>query len=265
MPPIPASVRLALWGTRVLTGHLPSAALDRLITPDIDTAEPLRPRIETWADLGERVVLAALPHPGRPSLCPHGSPALLSAATTANECVFAPTLGNALVPFGWDEQPGIPDAQRPRPENSSEPTVHWKLYETNATPTWQLEALSLRDTRHSLASERESALALLAEAHLPWQSRGLRDLAEAALDTGNSYLPDALPDTHRAVIDEAATLGHMARLGLAMPDDGTLDQVNRRAEALRRLTIAADTALASATCIAALSLAGLRTNHPEDD
>ncbi|MBO3183464.1 hypothetical protein GZ178_05255, partial [Dermatophilus congolensis] len=48
MPLIPASIRLALWGTRVLTGHLPSAALDRLIAPDIDTTEPIRPHIETW-------------------------------------------------------------------------------------------------------------------------------------------------------------------------------------------------------------------------
>lgn len=256
------SVRLALWGTRVLTGDVPSAAVDRLIAPDVDDVATVRPHLEMWQAFGERVVLVALPHPGHLGGLPLGPSDLAGAAVAAGECVYVPTLGGALVPVYSGDGPvsGGPWPEGARPG----PATRWERFDSQPLEPWRLDVLSVRETARRLGEDSSAAIGVLAGAHQPWSSRGLRAVADAALGTGELGIPTGLPPATLALIAEAAATGHAARLGLTMPDDGTLNEVELRSIALRRLVVVADQALASATCIAALHLAGMRDDRRDD-
>lgn len=264
------SVRLALWGTRVLTGEVPSAALDRLVAPDVARAQSVRPHVEMWAAFGESVVLVALPSPGNVGLVPRGNTELLQATFAAGECVFVPTMGGALVPHGPDGAPGVfenaaVETHEGVDADEGEPfDVTWKRFDAEPIEAWQLDALSVREVVRSLREESENALSSI---HQPWTSRGLRALADAALGparTGSLGIPERLPPATLKLISDASSMGHAARLGLQMPDDGTLAETGARRDALLRLSAAADTALATGACIAALHLAGLREDRKDD-
>lgn len=259
-------VRLSLWGTRVLGGHVPSAAADRLIGPDLDGAASVRPHLDLWAALGERVVLCALPQPGHPGMVPTGSTDLLADAMTAGECAFVPTLGGALVPVGADGEPGVTGGQdtADTPSGADEAGITWRQFDADPVEPWRLDALSVREVSRHLHEEVRLTVDRLAGTHQPWSSRGLRSLADAALGSPRLGLPDTLPTATRKLIGDAAATGHAARLGLEMPDDGGLQQVAVRHQALRSLSYAADAALAAATNIAALHLAGMRGDRRDD-
>lgn len=262
MSPLPRSVRLSLWGTRVLTGDLPSAAVDRLIAPDLDDAATVRPHLEMWQTFGERVVLVALPHPGHFGGMPAGPSELSTAAVTAGECVYVPTLGGALVPV--DAGDGPMDAG-PWPAGVARgPQTTWQRFDSEPVEPWRLDVLSVREVARRFAEDSASAVGVLSAAHRPWSSRGLRAVADAALDTGDLGIPTGLPTAATKLIADAAAAGQAARIGLTMPDDGTLSEVELRSIALRRLLIVADQALAAATCIAALHLAGMRDDRRDD-
>lgn len=262
MSPLPLSVRLSLWGTRVLAGDLPSAAIDRLVAPDVGDVASVRSHLEMWQTFGERVVLAALPHPGQLGGMPPGPGDLVSTAVAAGECVYVPTLGGALVPVYAGDGPisggAWPAGSRPGP------STRWESFDSEPIEPWRLDALSVRETARRLAEDSAAAIGVLAGTHQPWSSRGLRAVADAALGTGELGIPDGLPTATAALLADAAATGHAARLGLTMPDDGTLSQVELRSIALRRLVVVADQALAAATCIAALHLAGMRDDRRDD-
>ena len=267
--PLPLSVRLSLWGTRVLSGDLPSAAADRLVAPGLPRAGSVRPYLEMWQAFGERVVLVALPHPGRLAGMPPGPPGLAAAAAEAGECAYVPALGGALVPLELPagDDPGSDDAlHRPLPESGEDggPVIGWQRFDSAPVEPWRLEGLSVREASRQLAEDTDAAIGVLSGTHQPWAWRGLRALADAALDSGDEGgpgLPPGLPAEVRALIARSAAAGEAARLGLEMPDDGTAAQARARTGALRALLAGADAALAAASCIGALHLAGMRPGH----
>ncbi len=215
-----------------------------------------------WATFGERVVLVALPHPGHLGGMPPGTSDLMSAAIGAGECVYVPALGGALVPVYAGDGPisggPWPAGRRPGPQ------TRWESFDSEPIEPWRLDALSIREVAQRLAEDSASAVGVLSAGHRPWSSRGLRAVADAALDTGELGIPEGLPSATRKLIVDSAATGQAARLGLTMPDDGSLREIELRSIALRRLVVVADQALAAATCIAALRLAGMRDDRHDD-
>ena len=129
---LPVSVRLALWATAAYAGRLPMQDVAGRAHPDIDHVDGDLDHLSLWYDVGERVVLVALPRPGKLSGMPRGSAELIAAATDAGECVFVPGVGGALVPtmqtFGTAGDQGT--------------RVTWTAYDADPVQTYVLEALS---------------------------------------------------------------------------------------------------------------------------
>src|SRR5699024_10201258 len=61
MADLPASVRVALWGTAALAGRIEVRDVPACAMPDLDPVDGLVPQLDLWRDLGERLVLVALP------------------------------------------------------------------------------------------------------------------------------------------------------------------------------------------------------------
>ena len=130
---LPASVRVALWGTAALAGQLPVEEVPHRALPDIDECTGLVEPLSLWRDLGERAVLVALPRPGDVVGVPRGTPDLLGAATAAEECVLVPGVGGALVP----------NVEQFGPEGDQGWIVRWEKFAADPVPTHQVEALDL--------------------------------------------------------------------------------------------------------------------------
>lgn len=247
---LPAGVRVALWGTGVLQGRVPVDELPRRALPDVDEVSGLVEGMRLWASLGERAVLVALPRPGDVAGMPRGPVELVDAATRAQECVFVPQLGGALVPtletFG--------------PEGDQGWSARWTAYPAEPVPTHRIEALDLGQIelglRTALAGSTEELLRAGAPPFGPHADRGAAR-ARAVRDGAGSWgLPDGLPPRALRAIDLAGTVLRLADAGLDAVT-GSLDAATTavRAEVLRRLQSRATTALADATNAAALHLA----------
>lgn len=247
---LPASVRVALWGTAVLAGRLPAAELVRRALPDLDECVGLVEGVQLWASLGERVVLVALPRPGDLSGMPQGPAGLVDAATRTQECVFVPGVGGALVPslepFG--------------PEGDQGWMARWTAYPAEPVPTHRIEALDLGQTELGLRTEltelTERLLRAGAPPFGPAAERGAAR-ARAVRDGAGSWgLPDGLPPRALRVVDLAGTVLRLADAGLDTVT-ASLDAATTAArdEVLRRLQTRATSALADATNAAALHLA----------
>lgn len=255
MPNLPVSLRLSLWATRALGGGVDVDDAVRLSSPDADHLEGARPVLETWRDLGERVVLPALARPGDLTHLPRGDAAFVAAAADAGECVFVPGLGGALVP----------DVAEFGPEGDRGLAVRWRAHDTHPFPPHVLDAWSLREVERELANVMIEVADVLTDAAAgPWASRGPRELAEERLDTTTWGLPDGVPTRAAALIARAGIVGAAARLGLETPDDGVVGRdVARRRAALIALAADADRALTRAGAVAALALAGLRPGRDD--
>ncbi|MCA0435445.1 MAG: hypothetical protein LCH98_02980 [Actinobacteria bacterium] len=253
MSELPVSVRLALWVTAAYAGRVALPDALRTATGDLDLVGGRTERLQTWHDLGERAVLVALPHPGAPGLLPRGRE-VLAAAVEAGECVFVPGLGDALVPTL--AQLGPVDAA-PLDRIGS---VRWAAYSGDPVPVHEVDALDLREVERGLGETLVTATATLEALDArSWPTDGLRELAEARLAGGRWGLPDGLSERARRVIARAATLGTVADLGLdQLRDAHSLEVTARRREELLRLRREGDHALAAATNVAALHLAGWR-------
>lgn len=246
---LPACVRVALWGTQVLAGRLPAPDLPRRALPDLDETVGLVEAVSVWAGLGERSLLVALPRPGDLAGMPQGSFDLAAAATRAEECVFVPGLGGALVPeisvFGSPGDEGWLST--------------WTSYPADPVATHRLEALDLGQTELGLRRQLDEHTEALAGAGAPpfgpAAERGL-SRARAAHRTGLWGMPDGLPPRAVRVIQLAGTVLTMADAGLdSAPASVDASSVTGRSEVLRRLQSAAARALADATNAAALHLA----------
>lgn len=246
---LPASVRLSLWATAAYAGHCDlGEAIERAL-PDIDHVDGAQNTLQTWMDLGEQVVCAALPRPGRIATMPRSNPDLLAAATGAGECVFVPALGGALVPtveeFG--------------PEGDTGWQVLWQGFDADPVPTHQLAALQESEIERGLRETLLDALQELDTADIaPWAEPGARERADQRSAVEVWGLPPGLPGRAVRVIQLSGTIAAACEAGLedAPATDGV--DHNRRERLLRDLLLEAETALAGATTAAAMSLGGLR-------
>jgi len=250
---LPVSVRLSLWASAACAGLIPLTQVVARAMPDLDVVSGNIERLSTWAELGERVVLVALPHPGHLGLLPRGAE-VTSAATEAGECVYVPALGDVLVPSL--SELGPPDGAA----DDRVSAVRWAAYSGEPVPVHAVEALDIREVERRLreviteASERLETM----DAR-PWASLGLRDLFDSQLDDARWGLPPGLPPRVHRLIAGAATLGTAADLGLSRLNQAhALTITVARDELLTRLRREADLALAEATCVGALHLAGWR-------
>lgn len=253
---LPASVRVALWGTAALAGQLSVEEVPRRALPDIDECSGLVEPLTLWRDLGERAVLVALPRPGDVTGVPRGAPDLLGAATAAEECVLVPGLGGALVP----------QVQQFGPEGDQGWIVRWESFAADPVPTHQVEALDLGQVELGLRiqlADQTQALARVGgvpfvDTAAPHASRARAAVRGSTL-TGPWGLPEGIPARAARVIDLAGTVLQVTDAGLGHGaqslDAGT---TTTRADLLRHLQGTAARALADATNAAVLALTGWR-------
>jgi hypothetical protein len=243
-----------LWATTAYAGQLTiGQALDRT-HPDIDHVAGDIDRLSLWRDLGERAVLVALPRPGNLAGMPRGSAELIAAATDAGECVYVPGIGAALVPT--IENFGPADDQGTR--------VTWSAYNCEPVPTHALDALSLSEIEQGFRQELMEHTRVIEDLDAkPWAGSPFRSMADG-LSNSQWGLPDGLPSRATKIITMAALVGVATELGLSEEAQSqvlTSTVAERRRIELTRLDASADSAMAAATTVAALSIAGLRPSH----
>lgn len=254
MPELPVSVRLALWVTHAHQEGSDVGAAVRTACAEIDLADSPQDRLTLWAQLGERVMVAALPRPGDLTLLPRGSRDFVAAAVEAGECAVLPTLGGALVPrlehYGNRWEPGV--------------TVGWDWFDCEPLPRHVLDALSLRDTDAELRGTVLECAQRLSELDLPgWAGAGPRSGHQERDAMARWGLPPSVPGRAFATLQTAARLAETAAAGLAVTSSAPASAQDARDAVLRRLSSAADRALAQATCVAAMSMAGLRPDRTD--
>jgi len=252
MPELPASVRLALWVTVAWNGRLTLREALARAFPDLDHVAGDLARLEVWHDLGERALFVALPRPGDVSRMPLGPVPAAALAAEAGECVFVPMLGGVLVPAVSRFGPAGDEGWR----------VDWTAHEGHPVPRHRLEMLDLRHVERTLLSQlREHTEAFERVGGAPWGPQA-RAEAETSLDTRLWGLPENVPPKALRVMALAATVARLAEharrltgLGSSGLDSSTND---RRESLVRVLSADADDALADATNVAVMSLAGWR-------
>lgn len=246
---LPASVRVALWASAAFAGRVPVDDVADRAMPDLDHCTGLTDRLSLWRDLGEQVLLVALPRPGDLTGMPGGSSEMVTAAVDAEEIVFVPGVGGALVPsieeFGPAGDRGWQAA--------------WIAYDADPVPTHVVQAVALPDVE--LALRREAAELtgrLAATSTAPMAADGLERLARRAVsqDWG---VPEGLPPRAIRVIELAGSLTSLAEIGL----DGRLQSIDssgtlQRERILQELHDRAAHALVAATNVASMHLAGWR-------
>jgi len=254
MSVLPVCVRLSLWATAAYGGQLSvQEAVDRA-HPDLDHVTGDVGCLSLWHALGEQAVLVALPRPGNFSGMPRGSAELIAAATDAGECVYVPGIGAAMVPtiehFG--------------PAGDQGTRVTWSAYDCDPVPVHALAALSLSEIDQRFRQELvEHTRAIEDLDAKPWAGSPFRSMADD-LAIGQWGLPDGLPSRATKIITMAALVVAATELGLS---DEAQSQVltgtvaERRHMVLTQLDASADRAMAAATTVAALSIAGLRPDR----
>jgi hypothetical protein len=235
-------------------GRLTVAEAVERTHPDIDHVTGDIDRLSLWRDLGERAVLVALPRPGNLAGMPRGSAELVAAATEAGECVYVPGVGAALVPTIESFGPAGDEGTR----------VTWSVYNCEPVPTHALDALSLSEVEQGFRQELMEHTRVIEDLDAkPWAGSPFRSMADG-LSNRQWGLPDGLPSRAVKIIAMASLVGVATELGLS---DQAQSQVltsavaERRRMVLTRLDASADSAMAAATTIAALSIAGLRPSH----
>ncbi|HET8600262.1 MAG TPA: hypothetical protein VFL99_08050 [Segeticoccus sp.] len=245
---LPVSVRLALWCTAAYAGQLPLPQALARAHPDVDHVGGDLSRLELWRDLGESVVLVSLPRPGDVTGMPSGSLDLVGAATAAGECAFVPGIGGALVPaveaFG--------------PEGDQGTQVVWTAYDCDPVPTHRVEALSLGEIEMRLREDLLSHTSDLEDLDVrPWAGSDMRRIADERLAHRAWGVPESVPRRALRVLSLAGTVSETADLGLEAGPTGLNSVANTAHRAvLTQLRHVAERALADATNVAALTIAG---------
>ena len=257
MSVLPVCVRLALWATAAYAGQVPLESGIKRAHPDLDHVTGDLGQLSLWRDLGELAVLVALPRPGHLSGMPHGSAELIGAATDAGECLYVPGIGGALVPTFDHFGPAGDQGSR----------VTWSAYDCDPVPAHTLEALSLSEIEMEFRQElTECTRAIEALDAKPWAGSPFRAMADE-LSISQWGLPDGLPERATNIITMAAAVGVATEVGLSTRAQsqvltGTVTEQRRRL--LADLDAIADSAMAGAATVAALSLAGLRPGRSDD-
>jgi hypothetical protein len=249
---LPASVRLALWGTASWRGDLTTTEALARAFPDLDHVAGDLGRLDLWRDLGERALFVALPRPGDVSRMPRGSAAATAHAADSGECVFVPGIGGVLVPtlseFG--------------PEGDTGVRADWTAYEADPIPRHRLEMLDLREIERELMTRlRDHTTAFEQVGGQPWGDEA-RAEAAAGLDTALWGIPPSTSGRALRLMALAANLSRVAHrtVNLTSLGSGGLDAgtAGHRTRLLRDLAADADAALADATNVAVMSIAGWR-------
>jgi hypothetical protein len=252
VPELPASVRLAVWVTSAWRGDLRLEDAVHRSHPDVDHVDGAVPSLRTWADIGEQALFVALPRPGDLTGVPGCPPPARGHAAHSGECVYVAGVGGLLVPtlssFG--------------PENDRGLRADWTAYDADPVPRHRLEMLDLREIERGLAGRlHEHSEQLEATGGTPWGSQA-RVRAEATLDRGGWALPEGVPASALRVMTIAATAGALADQAIAEVGLGShgidVRTSAAREQLLRRLAADADLALAAATNVAVMALAGWR-------
>lgn len=254
MSTLPAAVRLSLWATSAWAGHVDLDEALRRALPDVDDVSGDLERLATWQDLGERVLACALPRAGDVTGLPRGNPDLTAAAIDAGECVFVPALGGALVPtvstYGAAGDEGT--------------AVRLTAYDCAPTPVHRLEELHESQIERVLRQRLAESTQLLLDLDVqPWAGSPLRAMADDRVALRQWGLPPGLPGRALRILQTAGTVG--AAMDLALEHSPAVDSATDEARhrVLRDLQAEADVAMAQATTIAALGLAGLRPGGPD--
>lgn len=249
MSVLPASVRVAAWASAALADRLPMEQVATRALPDLDHVEGLTPVLRAWADMGERAVLVALPRPGDLSRMPRAGAALVAAAVEAEEAVYVPGVGGAAVPRIEPYGP---------PQDQGWQGV-WTTYDADPVPVHRVQAVDLSDVEVRLRLElAELSAELAAVPGGPLGAGLLEELARDRLDQ-RWGLPSDLPRRAQRVIELAGSALALADVGR----DSRLQAVDssstvQREQIMARLADHAAAALADATNVAALHLAGWR-------
>ncbi len=249
MPELPASVRVAVWASAALAGRLAVAQVAARALPDLDHVVGLESTLRLWHDLGEQVVLVALPRPGDVSGMPRGGPELLDAATTAEEVVFVPGVGAAMVPT----------IEPYGPERDQGWQASWTTYDAEPSPVHRVQAVDLSQVELGLRQDLAAFTAELATVPGAPISPGLAEsLVRDRLDR-QWGMPSAVPPRVLRVVDLAGSTLTLAEAGRDS-ELHTVDSAStlQRERIMTRLADRAAVALAAAANVAALHLAGWR-------
>lgn len=249
---LPASVRVALWATAALSGQVEVATVGPRALPDLDDCTGLDETLSLWQSLGERAVLVALPRPGDLTSLPPSGPDLQAAAAAAQECVYIPGLGGALVPTL--EQYG--------PESDRGWAVRWQAYAAEPVATHRVEALDLGQVELGLRTELAHLTdALLAAGGAPFgpEVGAVLSRTRGVGEDRRWGLPEGMPGRAARVVSLAGTVLTLADAGL----DPALDSLDlattrTRSQTLLQLQRTASMALVDAANTAVLHLAGWR-------
>ncbi len=249
MADLPASVRVALWSTAALSGALDVDAVPRRAMPDLDHVDGLVAQLGLWRDLGERLVLVALPRSGDLRSMPRGPADLIAAATEAEELVYVTGLGGALVP----------QIQTFGPEGDQGWEAQWTAFDSDPVPQHVVQQLSLPDAELELRRGVAALTQQLADAPgQPLSGHGLEAVVRGSVDEVWG-LPEGLPPRAIRVIELAGAITNLAGAGLdhrlhSVDSNSTL----QRERILRELHDVSTQALVAATNVGALYLAGWR-------
>lgn len=250
MSSLPASVRLSLWVTAAWSGHLDVEEAVRRALPDLDHVDGDVDYFRLWQELGERVLACALPRPGDVRSIPQGNPDLVAAATESGECVYVPGIGGAVVvqleEFGPDGDVGT--------------MARLTAYDCDPVPAHRLEELHASQIERTFRQELLAAAGALEGLDVqPWAGSTLRARADEHVDFTDWGVPPGIPGGAARVLQQAASIGAAVDLGLTTSPAVGVQEDQVRHRLLRDLQQAADTAMAQACTVAAMTLAGM---HP---
>ncbi|MGB3259142.1 MAG: hypothetical protein WBG89_01235 [Ornithinimicrobium sp.] len=247
MPELPASVRVALWASAAFNGQadLEGAAAHAL--SDLDDISGLTPTLRLWRDVGERVVLVALPRPGHLGGMPSGPIEMTAAAQEAQEMVFVPGLGGA----------SIPQIHEYGPEDDLGWRASWTPFPSDPMPQHVVAGMSVADVELRLRTT-------LAELTAHLEMKPGSPMAGAAAEvfarrrvSASWGMPNGMPTRAARVIELAGSVITLSDIGLhdsMQSVDSSSTQGRERV--LRELHDEAAGALTVATNVAAMHFAG---------
>lgn len=249
MTVLPASVRVALWASAAFAGRVELASVSQHALPDLDHSSGLEDILGLWRDLGEKMVIPALPRPGVRGGLPAGGTELLGAATEAGEAIVVPGIGAAAVP---SIQPFGPDGDQGW-------QAMWTSYDSDPVPVHTLAAVSLGEIE-MLLRERMLTLTQALEGtdqplRLDTVTTPLRRARSAVAESWG--LPPGISPRALRVIELSGRLAAIADSGNTPElDSAHVSASLRREGLLLQVQGYATDALAQAATAACLELAG---------
>lgn len=230
-----------------MNGRAEMTEVERQGLPDIDEVQGLEAALRGWNNVGEQVVLVALPRPGHHHGMPSGPVDLLAAAQAAEEVIFVPGVGGALVPRVSSFGPAGDQGWR----------VDWQPYSCDPMPRHVVQAMSVSEVELRL---RTTVAQLTDQLSLTPGTPMAGAAAELSARRGvhDAWgMPPGLPRRCVKVVELAGSVLHLSDLGLAEGMQSVDSASTTAREALlRQLRDEAASALATATNVAALSYAG---------